>query len=208
MTESNAPPSRRAAEDASRLRAILEHIERSETVNQRDLAREVGVALGLINAYIARAVDKGWVKVRQIPARRYRYYLTPKGFAEKSRLTLQYLNDSFVALRRARASFERLYDALAKDGVRRVALAGDDDLVDIAVLAALGGPIEVVGVWNPLGPARRARGVPAIDGHTDLADAWVIASTRRAREVRYALLRAAPNVRNVVPDMLQLSRFE
>ncbi len=202
MTQTNAPVSRRAAEDAARLREILEHIERSDAVNQRGLAAELGVALGLVNAYIARAVDKGWVKVQQIPARRYRYYLTPKGFAEKSRLTLQYLNDSFVALRRARASFERLYDALAKEGVRRVALAGDDDLVDIAVLAALGGPVQVVGVVNPLGPARRTRGVPVVEPAANVAEVWVIASTRRAREIRAALSSAVPGARIVAPDVL------
>ncbi|MEX2650560.1 MAG: winged helix-turn-helix transcriptional regulator [Alphaproteobacteria bacterium] len=202
MTQTNVPASRRAAEDAARFREIFEHIERSDAVNQRGLAAELGVALGLVNAYVARAVDKGWVKVQHIPARRYRYYLTPKGFAEKSRLTLQYLNDSFVALRRARASFERLYDALAKEGVRRVALAGDDDLVDIAVLAALGGPVEVVGVANPLGPARRTRGVPVVEPGAGIAEVWVIASTKRAREVRAALSSVVPGARIVAPDVL------
>ena len=56
--------------------------------SQRRIAEELGIALGLVNAYLKRCVKKGLVKVSQAPARRYAYYLTPQGFAEKSRLTV------------------------------------------------------------------------------------------------------------------------
>ena len=59
--------------------------------SQRRIAEELGIALGLVNAYLKRCIKKGYVKVSEAPARRYAYYLTPKGFAEKSRLTVQYL---------------------------------------------------------------------------------------------------------------------
>lgn len=199
MSDTSAPASRRALEDDARVREILERIEQSETINQRRLAAELGVALGLVNAYVNRCVTKGWVKVKQVPARRYRYYLTPKGFAEKSRLTLQFLNDSFVALRRARASFERLYDALGAEGVGRVALAGDDDLVDIGLLAATGRGVAVQGTWNPL------------DGQAPMADAdqvqvWIVASARRGPDVRDALAARLPGARIAAPDVLPIGR--
>src|ERR1700687_3553185 len=70
--------------------------------SQRRIAEELGIALGLVNAYLKRCIKKGLVKVGQAPARRYAYYLTPQGFAEKSRLTVEYLSDSFSFFRRAR----------------------------------------------------------------------------------------------------------
>ena len=70
--------------------------------SQRRIAEDLGIALGLVNAYLKRCVKKGYVKVSQAPARRYAYYLTPKGFAEKSRLTVQYLSDSFSFFRQAK----------------------------------------------------------------------------------------------------------
>src|SRR5436190_22361295 len=70
--------------------------------SQRRIAEELGIALGLVNAYLKRCVKKGFVKVSQAPARRYAYYLTPNGFAEKSRLTVQYLSDSFAFFRQAK----------------------------------------------------------------------------------------------------------
>ena len=57
--------------------------------SQRRIAEELGIALGLVNAYLKRCIKKGLVKVSQAPARRYAYYLTPEGFAEKSRLTVE-----------------------------------------------------------------------------------------------------------------------
>src|SRR5258708_12623507 len=74
---------------------LLEYVGRGGEQSQRRLASELGVALGLANAYLKRCVKKGLVKVRQAPARRYAYYLTPRGFAEKSRLTLQFISHPF-----------------------------------------------------------------------------------------------------------------
>lgn len=185
MVERTVPSPRRAALDDARLREILERIAAADDVNQRGLARELGLALGLVNAYLRRSVRKGYVKIKQVPARRYRYYLTPKGFAEKSRLSLQYLNDSFVALRRASASFERLYAALADEGILRVVLCGDDDLVDIGVLTSLSQPVTVVGICDPFHPSRSVRGIPPVGVKDSIeVGAWIVASTTRAGAIR------------------------
>ena len=86
----------RDARDNAIIRDLLERIDDSAEINQRALAKELGIALGMTNAYLKRCVKKGWVKINQVPARRYRYYLTPKGFAEKTRLTAEYFTDSLT----------------------------------------------------------------------------------------------------------------
>ena len=73
------------------------------------MAGDLGIALGLANAYLKRCVKKGLIKVSQVPANRYAYYLTPKGFAEKSRLTAEYLSVSFNLFRDTRAQFTDLF---------------------------------------------------------------------------------------------------
>ena len=70
---------------------VLNAVEENSRVTQRDVAKNVGIALGLTNAYLKRCIKKGLIKVQQVPANRYAYYLTPQGFAEKSRLTGEYL---------------------------------------------------------------------------------------------------------------------
>jgi DNA-binding MarR family transcriptional regulator len=68
---------------------ILQAIEGDSDVTQRRLAARLGVAPGLASSYFKRCAKKGLIKVRQAPANRHAYYLSPKGFAEKSRLTAQ-----------------------------------------------------------------------------------------------------------------------
>ena len=90
-------------ENARIMLGLLESVERNGGQSQRRLASELGIAFGLVNAYLKRCVKKGLVKISEAPARRYAYYLTPQGFAEKSRLTVDYLAYSFAFFRQARA---------------------------------------------------------------------------------------------------------
>ena len=81
---------------------VLNAVHENSAVTQRSVAQQLGIALGLTNAYLKRCVKKGLIKVNQIPPNRYAYYLTPKGFSEKTRLTAEYFSSSFVFFRRAR----------------------------------------------------------------------------------------------------------
>src|SRR5580765_760798 len=93
------------------LLGVLSSVEQSGDRSQRRIAAELGIALGLVNAYLKRCVKKGLVKVHDAPARRYAYYLTPQGFAEKSRLTVEYLSYSFSFFRQAKNDCSQLLRA-------------------------------------------------------------------------------------------------
>src|ERR1700760_1175383 len=88
---------------------VLNSVEDGST-SQRRIAAELGVALGLVNAYLKRCVMKGLVKVSEAPARRYAYYLTPNGFSEKTRLTIEYLSFSFSFFRQAKADCSHVFE--------------------------------------------------------------------------------------------------
>lgn len=113
---------------------ILQTIEQKNDVTQRHLADNMGVALGLANSYLKRCVRKGLVKIHQAPANRYLYYLTPKGFAEKSRLTAEYLTSSFDFYRKAGDSVCVLFDQCRNKGWKKIAFCGVSELAEIASL--------------------------------------------------------------------------
>ena len=125
---------------------LLDSVERDGAQSQRHLASELGIALGLVNAYLKRCVKKGLVKARQAPARRYVYYLTPQGFAEKSRLTVEYLSSSFSFFRQARLDCTKLFSNAGPRGTTRVALMCISDLAEIAILAAMESGVHVVAI--------------------------------------------------------------
>jgi DNA-binding MarR family transcriptional regulator len=142
--------------------SVLTSIERDSTITQRKLAGELGIALGLANAYLRRCVRKGLVKMRQVPLNRYAYYLTPQGFAEKSRLTGEYLAVSLDFFRRARGDCVALFQQCEALGWRKVALYGAGDLAEIAILSAGETAVEVVCVIDAGSAGRRCGGLPIV----------------------------------------------
>lgn len=155
--------------------SVLTSIERDSAITQRKLARELGIALGLANAYLRRCVRKGLVKMRQVPINRYAYYLTPQGLAEKSRLTAEYLAVSLDFFRRARTDCAALFRQCESRGWQTVALYGAGDLAEIAVLSAGETTIEVLCIIDRGQPGRHCGGHPIVP---DLATALMRAGPR------------------------------
>lgn len=138
---------------------LLSSVEHDGERSQRRIAAELGIALGLVNAYLKRCIKKGLVKVHDAPARRYAYYLTPQGFAEKSRLTVQYLSDSFSFFRMAKSDCSRALALAKARGLVRLVLAGKSDLAEIAVLCAVDAGVTVVALVDPRSDGLRFVGV-------------------------------------------------
>jgi len=128
---------------------ILETIDQQNDVTQRHLADRLGVALGLANSYLKRCVKKGLIKIHQAPANRYLYYLTPKGFAEKSRLTAEYLTISFDFYRNASKSFSEIFSLCEQLGHKKILFCGVSELAEIASIRSNDHPVQVVGVYDP-----------------------------------------------------------
>jgi DNA-binding MarR family transcriptional regulator len=150
-------------EDSQRiLLGLLQSVERDGGQSQRRLAAELGIALGLVNAYLKRCVKKGLVKVSEAPARRYAYYLTPHGFAEKSRLTVECLGVSFSFFRQARADCAETFAALRSRGFQRVVVAGVSDLAEIARICAIESGVEIVAIVDAEASLPTFVGVPVV----------------------------------------------
>jgi DNA-binding MarR family transcriptional regulator len=114
---------------------LLSELERDGNVTQRTLATKLGVALGLTNLYIKRLARKGFIKITTIPPHRIKYILTPQGFAEKSRLTYQYMQYSLSYYRDIRDRLRKTLAAAANDGAKRVVIYGTGELAEMAYLS-------------------------------------------------------------------------
>src|SRR5580692_10041156 len=150
---------------------LLSSVESDGARSQRRIAAELGIALGLVNAYLKRCVKKGLVKVHDVPARRYAYYLTPQGFAEKSRLTVQYLSDSFSFFRRAKADCTNVLNTAKASGFSRLTLAGKSDLAEIAILCAVEVGVEIVAIVDPLSVETQFVGIDVVKSYSDAKEA-------------------------------------
>jgi DNA-binding MarR family transcriptional regulator len=101
---------------------------------QVDLAARLGVAVGTINWHLKRLVAKGYIKVQRIGRWRWGYLLTPKGVAEKARLTVSYVHISMNLYREVRGQCSAFLQQVMKAGYQEVVLDGEGDLVDVCRL--------------------------------------------------------------------------
>ena len=186
---------------------LLSSVETDGARSQRHIAAELGIALGLVNAYLKRCVKKGLVKVQDAPARRYAYYLTPQGFAEKSRLTVQYLSDSFSFFRKAKSDCTRLFEEATARGFNRMVLSGKSDLAEIAILCAVETGATVVAIVDSRSEGGRFVGVEVFASYSDVKagfDAVIVTDVARAQASYEQAVEASSEDRVLVPALLGL----
>ena len=73
---------------------ILKTVEQNCRLTNRLVARKLGVSIKLAHQLLTRMVQKGLLHVTVVHSRRWDYFLTPTGLAEKTRLTLEFLEFS------------------------------------------------------------------------------------------------------------------
>lgn len=186
---------------------MLTVIDRDANVSQRTISRELGVALGLANAYLKRCIHKGLVKIKQVPRRRYAYYLTPNGFTEKARLTGEYLSASLTFFRRAKSQLATLLRDCERTGKPRIALAGKSELAEIAVLAAQDYDVSLVALIDGEHAGKRFAGLPIVGSLRDCPDVDVIIVTGLGQpEILYRTLeRELGYGRVLAPPLLRIT---
>ena len=187
---------------------LLNAVEENSALTQRSVASDLGIALGLANAYLKRCIRKGLIKVHQAPANRYAYYLTPKGFSEKSRLTALYLTTSFNFFRGARSQCAEILAQCEVRKWRRVALAGTSDLAEIAVLCASDREVELVGIVDPNATVARFAGLPVVARLKELGPvgAVIVTDFRNPQAAYDTLIETLPQERVLTPRLLGISR--
>jgi DNA-binding MarR family transcriptional regulator len=195
-------------ENARIVLGLLESVERDGQQTQRRLASDLGIALGLVNAYLKRCIKKGLVKVSQAPARRYAYYLTPQGFAEKSRLTVDYMSYSFSLFRRARSDYAKVLGVARERGFTRIVLAGVSDLAEIAAICAIDDGTQIVGIVDRTSSQNRFVGLPVFASYDLVAgeiDAVVITDLRTAGSTYAETVERFGTERVLAPPLLGLA---
>lgn len=96
---------------------ILRELERDPQLSQRELAESLGVSVGKTNYCVRALVDKGLVKVENF--RRsgnklaYAYQLTPRGIADKARVTRRFLQIKLKEYETLQSEIEELRQEVA-----------------------------------------------------------------------------------------------
>lgn len=131
----NAHGSGKVDSEGFRSLLLMDELEGGTPISQREIAGRLGVAVGLVNAYLKTLVNKGFVVVKAYPRNRYAYLLTPAGFVEKSRLACEQFTHYHKLFRLMRQDSLKLFLHLRQEGVREVAFCGLDEFTEVAYLS-------------------------------------------------------------------------
>ena len=109
---------------------LLTEIAEGDGVTQRRLAKKLGIALGLTNLYIKRLAKKGYIRIVNIKRSRLKYLLTPRGIAEKARLTYQFMEYSLGYYVKLRETFRQCLLPVSRSENRQVLLYGSGEIAE------------------------------------------------------------------------------
>jgi DNA-binding MarR family transcriptional regulator len=124
---------------------ILEHIaQRADTVHQRDLARIVGLSLGMTNVIVKRLAQKGWLTIRKVNNRNIRYAVSPAGIEQITRRSYRYFKRTIRNIVYYREAIERFVQDVKARGHGGLLLLGRSDLDFIIEHACRAHGIEYV----------------------------------------------------------------
>ena len=170
---------------------VLEAIAEDQAITQRALATRLDVAVGLVNLYLKRLIEKGYIKCVNVRPNRLRYLMTPKGIAEKARLTYEFMDYSLRLYRDAR---ERVVEALpsATPSPRIcIYIHGGTEAAELTYLALRERGLEPVAILGTSPGTFLGFDVLPVSAHADLGyDVVIVATLERPNAVQQRLLAA------------------
>lgn len=107
---------------------VLRHIAHAEHVRQRDLARIIGMSLGMTNAILKRLAQKGFITMRKVNNRNIMYAVSPDGFEEIARRSYRYFKRTIKNVVVYRKTIESLVKLIAEQGFEEINLIEESDL--------------------------------------------------------------------------------
>ena len=133
---------------------LLEEVDRSPDLSQRQLARQLGIALGVANLLVRSLANKGYIKITHLSWKRWVYVVTPKGMARKLHLTVAYVERFFQHYRRVRQLVREDISDLPLNRESRVAIIGTSDMAELTYLALRDAGVDEIEVFekNPSRP--------------------------------------------------------
>ena len=146
---------------------LLNEIARDSLVTQAGLSERLGIAVGSVNWYIKRLVQRGWVKVSHLDRTRLKYDLTSKGMRIFTQRAILYARDSLSVYSDFRRKAKELVAELSKNGVREVYLEGNDPTIDILRLTCIEAGMTIEAIPSKIVLGTDGQDFQVVDGRRE-----------------------------------------
>jgi DNA-binding MarR family transcriptional regulator len=116
---------------------LLDAISKDSTVTQATLASSLKMAVGSVNWYIKKLINRGYLKASRMDRTRLKYNLTPEGMAALTQRATQYAILSLQVYRDLRESAKIIIAKLQHKEIGSVFLDGNNEFMDIFRLSCI-----------------------------------------------------------------------
>ena len=127
---------------------ILKHVETTPRLTNRIAANKLGCSIKLAHEVLKKMANRGLLHIKKVHSRRWDYFLTPKGIAEKTRLTMEFLSFSMNFYHEARKLSSQVCRNIAESGLKKVSFLGAGDMAEIVYLGVKEWGLELESVYD------------------------------------------------------------
>jgi len=114
---------------------VLTILDREDSPSQREIAKQTGFSVGLVNTLIKKCAKKGLVKIERLNSRNIKYILTPEGIKEKTQKTIDYIKRSYQAIQKLQNRVAELALKHSSEGKQiYVYKENDDEVFDLVTI--------------------------------------------------------------------------
>lgn len=109
---------------------LLEHIEKNPNTSQHEIARKIGSAASMVNVYINKLEENGYL-IRDYQSLKIVYYnITPEGIKRKNFLSITYFHELLKLYRLAEENMESFLLRLENKGYRNILVYGAGEVAE------------------------------------------------------------------------------
>ena len=126
--------------------SLLQELEKNPIISQRALSNKFGIALGVTNACLKRMGRRVWIRITSLNHHKIGYFLTPKGFAGKAKLTLHLISWTVQHYSTLKDIIGERLLQMQNKGVERIVFYGVSDEMEIAYVTLQGLNLKLIGI--------------------------------------------------------------
>ncbi|PUU90827.1 MAG: MarR family transcriptional regulator, partial [Halanaerobium sp.] len=140
---------------------VLTILDREDSPSQREIAKQTGFSVGLVNTLIKKCAKKGLVKIERLNSRNIKYILTPEGIKEKTQKTIDYIKKSYQAIQQLQNRVKELALKHDAEGKQIYIYKENDEIFDLVIDTLNGLDIRYKIIDNK----NKLRNIDSLDGN-------------------------------------------
>lgn len=128
---------------------ILDLIEKNKKITQRMMSAYLNVSVSMINSYLDKYEEKGYIIRKYINSKIVKYIITKKGIVRKQMLNFDFLKASQNIYYIARESINTFLEKIIKIGHKKIFLYGAGEVAEVILYVLTNdfkNVIEVIGI--------------------------------------------------------------